>query len=375
MKIKEILDRFEEVANHPNTYISEWIKANDRKAVGAIAPFAPEELIYAAGALPVGMWGGNVNPTDAYKYYPTFYCSVITTITQLCLNNAYENLSAVVCGGLCDGLDDLIENWKAFSDIPMIDCIYPQNTKLECAVDYLTKELRITAEKLSAVTGHVISDYDLADTYKLYNAHRAAMREFSMVAGDHLDVITPLVRRDVFKSAHFMDKKEHLELVSALISELKEEPVHDFKGVRIISTGIIMDSPELLKMLEDNGIGIVGDDIIAESKRYETDIPDGLDLYRQLARQWQNRKGTCLLHEPEKLRGPMLVDMAKERNADGVLECVLKFCEVDEFDYPVLKRIFAKAGIPELHLEIENISATDQQANTRIQAFREMIGK
>jgi benzoyl-CoA reductase/2-hydroxyglutaryl-CoA dehydratase subunit BcrC/BadD/HgdB len=38
-----------------------------------------------------------------------------------------------------------------------------------------------------------------------------------------------------------------------------------------------------------------------------------------------------------------------------------------------MKRIFAEAELPELFLEIESISGNDQQAATRIQAFKEMI--
>jgi benzoyl-CoA reductase/2-hydroxyglutaryl-CoA dehydratase subunit BcrC/BadD/HgdB len=84
-------------------------------------------------------------------------------------------------------------------------------------------------------------------------------------------------------------------------------------------------------------------------------------------------EGCSLLYDPLKKRGSMLVEMAKERKADGVLVGLLKFCEMEEYDYPVMKRIFEEAGLPELFLEIESISGNDQQAATRIQAFKEMI--
>ncbi|MHB8072405.1 2-hydroxyacyl-CoA dehydratase subunit D [Desulfosporosinus fructosivorans] len=375
MKLHELLKRCEDVANNPNKYVIEWKAKTGRKAIGGVAPFPPDEIIYAAGALPVTMFGGAVAPTDAYKYFPQFYCSVVTTSLQLGIQGSYRELSAVVAGCCCDGLKDFVENWKSAVEIPIIDCIYPANRKLEAARVYFTKELRQASERIQAITGHKTTDLDLQHAITLHNEHRAVMREFAEVAVDHLDIFTPTVRHNVFKSALFMDKAEHLPLVRSLIDELKARPVYDFKGVRVISTGIIIDVPDILKMLEENNIAIVGDDVVQESKRYETDTPNGIDLYYQIATRWSNMEGSSLLFDVEKKRGTMLLDMLKNRKADGILYVLLKFCEIDEFDYPIMKQIFREAQVPELFLETENVYSNDQQAATRIQAFKEMVGK
>lgn len=376
MTKEELFARFREVAETPNSYVKDWKRRTGRKVFGAMPPFAPEELIYASGALPVGTWGAAVTPTDAYQYFPTFYCSILTTTLQLGIQGSFRELDAFVCGTGCDGLQDMMEDWKlAVPSIPVIECIYPQRRDLEICKQYMIDELRIAGSKMTAITGHKVTDLDLQRAMYLYNDHRAAMREFSLLAADHLDVITPRIRHDVFKSAHFMDKAEHLELVRALNSELKALPNHDFNGIRVVVTGIIFDSIEMLNMLEENQIGIVGDDVVAESKQYETDIKNGIDLYYQLAQQWCDRRGCCILEDYKKERAPMLVDIARERKADGVIVCSLKFCEPDAYDYPIIRRIFAEAGLPELHLEVENTFSSDQQMATRIQAFREILGK
>ncbi|SDY22672.1 2-hydroxyacyl-CoA dehydratase subunit D [Eubacterium barkeri] len=375
MSLDKLLEKFAAVANNPNAYLVDWKERTGKVAIGGIAPFPPEEIIYAAGALPVTMWGADIEPNDAYKFYPAFYCSVVTTVTQLALQGSYRELAAVVCNCCCDSLNDLMENWKSAIDIPIIECVYPQNRKIEPAKYYMVKDLRLCAEKVEKITEHKITDLDLQHTIHLFNAHRQAMREFSLVAGDHLDVITPLVRRNVFKSAHFMDKAEHLEWVRALIEALKKRPVYLFDGVRVVSTGIMIDSTELMNLLEKNKIGIVGDDVVAESKRYEVDVNNGIDLYYQLADRWSRMEGCSLLYDPSKKRGTMLAEMAKQRSADGVLVCLLKFCEMEEYDYPILRKVFKKAELPELFLEVEATTGNDEQAGTRIQAFCEMLGK
>jgi len=376
MTKEQLIARFSEVANNPNAYVVDWKKRTGRKAFGAMPPFAPEEMIYAAGALPVGTWGAAVTPTDAFQYFPTFYCSILTTTLQLGIQGSYRELDAFVCGTGCDGLQDMMEDWRlAVPSIPVIPCIYPQRRDLEVGKQYMIDELRIAGAKMSEITGQKITDLSLQNAMYVYNAHNRAMREFSELIGDHLDVVTPLVRHDVFKSAHFMDKEEHTQLVNEFNEILKSLPKHEFNGIKVLATGLILDSVEMLKMLEDNNIGIVGDDVVAESKQYEVDIQNGMDLYYQLAQQWYDRKGCCIIQTVKKERAPMLVEMAKARKADGVIVCTLKFCEPEAYDYPIIRKVFANEGLPELHLEVENQYSNDQQAATRIQAFCEMLGK
>lgn len=46
-----------------------------------------------------------------------------------------------------------------------------------------------------------------------------------------------------------------------------------------------------------------------------------------------------------------MIDLYNQRKADGILISIIKFCEEEEFDYPVLKKDFEAEGIPVLYLE------------------------
>jgi benzoyl-CoA reductase/2-hydroxyglutaryl-CoA dehydratase subunit BcrC/BadD/HgdB len=52
---------------------------------------------------------------------------------------------------------------------------------------------------------------------------------------------------------------------------------------------------------------------------------------------------------------------------------MMKFCDPEEYDYPILKKALEKEGIPHLYLEIDQQTGDDQQARTRIQSFVEML--
>jgi benzoyl-CoA reductase/2-hydroxyglutaryl-CoA dehydratase subunit BcrC/BadD/HgdB len=51
----------------------------------------------------------------------------------------------------------------------------------------------------------------------------------------------------------------------------------------------------------------------------------------------------------------------------------MKFCDPEEFDYPIIKEIIEKAGIPLLHIETEQQLDSYEQIRTRIQSFAEML--
>ena len=86
-----------------------------------------------------------------------------------------------------------------------------------------------------------------------------------------------------------------------------------------------------------------------------------------------NRKACCLAHEDFKQRGEMLVEMAQAKKATGVLYCLMKFCDPEEYDYPICRSALQDAGIPTLLLEIDQQSTSCEQARTRIQSFADMI--
>ena len=79
-------------------------------------------------------------------------------------------------------------------------------------------------------------------------------------------------------------------------------------------------------------MSVVGDLTVAESVRYEADVPGRIDPYDSLAEIWERVEGASIALDPQKKRGILLSNLAKSRGADGVIACIVKFCEAEEFD-------------------------------------------
>ena len=58
MSINTLLDEFKVKAATPKQQLAEY-KAQGKKVVGVLPYYAPEELVYAAGIVPMGIWGSN----------------------------------------------------------------------------------------------------------------------------------------------------------------------------------------------------------------------------------------------------------------------------------------------------------------------------
>jgi len=175
------------------------------------------------------------------------------------------------------------------------------------------------------------------------------------------------------KSAQFMEKSAHTMIVGKIIAELKMLPVHQWIGKKVILTGITAEPSDLLTVFSENKIAVVGDDLAQESRQYRTDIPAGGSPLERLAQQWLDRKACSTVHEVNNTRGELLVDMAKKYRADGVVVCLMSFCDVEEYEYPMLAKKMEEAGVPTLCLAIDQSTGDSGQSRTKIQSFVEMM--
>lgn len=372
--VDSIIFQLTEVADHPGKAVKDSIDQTGKKAIGWLPEIVPEEIIYAGGMLPVGCWGGETEINDAKNYLPAFTCSLLMACMEFDMNGTYKNLSGIVVPSMCDQLKCVGQDMMVASSLPVIQIVPPANRKIEAGIRFLETEYQKMKTKLEQIAGHEITDQAIAGAIDVYNDWRQTMREFVLAANDHLDIVTPLVRHKVIKSAYFMDKAKHAQLVKDLIAGLKETDKFEFKGKRVVITGIMAEPDSVLQILEENNLSVVGDNLAQETIQFATDVPAvGRDAIHRLALMFANIEGLSVAYDPEKKRGQMVLDLVKENKADGIIFALFKFCCEEEFDYPILKEQFEARHIPTLYLEIDQQQADAEQARTRIQAFKETL--
>lgn len=373
-ELQNNISRLQAACQNPRAQMEHYL-AQGKKVVGCFAPYAPEELVHASGMIPMGMWGGQTKLVLAKSYLPAFACSIMQANMEFGLCGAYRGMSAVIIPALCDTLRCMTQNWRfGVTSIPVIPIVYPQNRKSPASVDYLISEYETVLTQLHTITGNMMNEAALCRSIDIYNEHNRTMREFAVVANKHLDVISPTVRHAVFKSAFFFEKSEHTAIVKDIIAGLSELPEHNWTGKKVVLTGIMCEPDSLLDLFSENGLAVVGDDLVQESQQYRTDTPEkGGGGLKRLALQWNARYGCSLIHELGKPRGAMLSGLCKETGADGVITCLLKFCDPEEYDQPWFEKNLRDAGYPCVSMEIDQQNTSFEQIRTRLESFCEIL--
>lgn len=370
--LKQLLQELSDASANPKALLQRYL-SEGKKVVGCFPIYTPQELVHAGGMIPMGLWGGQITPMLAGKYNPIFTCSIMRSCLEYGMSGEYKGLSCAIMPMLCDTFRGTSGGWRAgVKDIPLIAFIHPQNRTDSGARDFLADEYKAVRAALEKYTGCTITDAALNSSIEVYNEHSAVMCEFSEVANDHLDVITPVVRHNVMKSAQFLEKGEHTKKVRAIIVELKKLPAHKWTGKKVILTGITAEPDEFLKIFSENNIAVVGDDLAQESRQYRTLISKGNTPIERLAGQWFERFGCSVVHEVDSTRSKMLVDMAKKYEAQGIAVCLMRFCDVEEYEYPFISKESEQAGLHCLCLEIDQSTQNNEQSRTKIQSFAEL---
>lgn len=371
--IDSLLNQLQKIADHPGEAVHRLKKESGKKLVGIAPYYAPEEIVYAAGMLPIGVWGGKVNYSAASHYLPGFACPLMKSLLELAIKGAYDDLSAMVFPGQCENNKLTGQNFKlARQNIPFIPLIHPQNRKSEEGMEYLKREYERIAVQLEAIGGCRISSDALNHSIGIYNEYRRTMRRFCELAPRYGSTIRPRIRHSVIKSAYFMDKAMHTVLVSELNALLESGPEESAVGKRVVITGILSEPVELMDLFEKLRIQVVADDLAQGSRHFRVDVPDGHDPLERLARMWALLEGCSLVFDPEKRRGQMLKALVHRHRADGVVVFMTQFCDPEELDYPIYRKELEAEAIPLLFLEVEPHMQMEQ-ARTRLESFAEML--
>ena len=379
MSIETIVKEFQEIAANPSAQLKKY-KAEGKKVIGVLPYYAPEELVYAAGMVPMGIWGSNNKTISrAKEYCATFYCTLAQLALEMLLDGTMDGLDGLITPTICDTLRPMSQNFRVAigEKIPCIFLAHPQNRFADWGIKFCMDQYNDVKAGLEKIAGHKIANDDILNAIKVYNKSRAARREFVKLASDHCDVITPTKRSAVLKAAFFMLKDEYTAKLEALNAELAALPVCDWKGVKVVTSGIICDTPALLSTSEEHNIAIAADDVAHESRSFRFDAPENVeDGLLALAMQFSSMDYDILLYDKnsdQNRRAEDVVAKVKESGAQGLVLFMQQFCDPEEMEYPYLKKALDAANIPHIKLGVDQQMRDFGQAATAIEAFADVL--
>ena len=374
MNAKDLIAALSQAGRTPKETIARSVRESGKAPIGCFPIYLPEEIIYASGLLPVGMWGGQTAMTEVDRYIQGFCCSVMRANMELGLRGAYQNLKAIVIPTYCDTMKSILANWTvALKEPKVLAYTVLQNRNSSGSLDFILYQNEKLRSDLSEITGKPISDSDIEQAFRVYEDYRAAVRRFVAMVRDYPVSLTPTGRHLILKAAWFMDKKEYTRQLNELLDALSAQPKETLAGPRVVVTGLMMEPVKLLDVFTENRFTIVADDLAHESRQFRTLSRESGSVMERIACRMIDLKGDTFFYEENKSKGSRLIQQVKDERADGVVVCMFKFCDPEEFDYPVYKKELTEAGIPMLYIEVDQQMDSVEQIRTRIQSFAEML--
>mgnify|MGYP001247116847 FL=1 len=379
MAISALIEEFQKVSASPKTMLAKY-KAQGKKAIGVLPYYVPEELVYAAGMVPMGVWGCNGKQEIRSKEYcASFYCTIAQQSLEMLLYGTLDGLSGIITPVLCDTLRPMSQNFKvAMKDkMPVIFLAHPQVRQTAAGKQFTYDAYNEVKGHLEEICGHEITNDAILDAIKVYNKSRAARREFCKLANAHPDLIPASVRAAILRAAYFMLKDEYTAKLEELNKELAAAPAGKFDGHKVVVSGIIYNMPGILKAMDDNKLAVAADDCAYESRSFAVDAPEDLDNGLQaLAVQFAKQKNDVLLYDPDfakNARAEHVCQLVKDSGAEGVVVFMMQFCDPEEMEYPDLKKALDAHHIPHVKIGVDQMTRDFGQAQTALEAFAESL--
>ncbi len=359
--------------------VREWRARTGRMVTGCFPVYAPVELVYAAGMLPVGLFGaGNqIEMAHADSRFQSFICSIVKSTLELAFIDRLEPFDALMFESICDPARNLASVMARNFPQRHVSYVHlPQNMTSPAAVDYLTTEYRRVADELGAVSGHSVGADDLRAALRAFNSLRAQLRELYVLRASAPEKLSTAELYTLVRLATQADPQDALPIIDESIVTARGREARAKDRIRVVVIGSFCEQPplELIAGIEESGCYVVDDDFLLGWRLLKRDVALDGDPFRALASAYLDGSlHASTKHDLRRPRAAALIESARANDAAAVIFLGAKFCEPGLFDYALYRRALEANGIPHLFLEFEEKMWNYDKVQTEVETFVESM--
>jgi len=371
----ETMKRFSAIVEDPRRYLLEW-KGRTRRRVIACSPmYAPEEIIHAAGMLPVTILGSDETITVANNYLHVFLCHPVRSTFDQLLKGGLDFADGLVFSDICDQEKRVASLLRLHLSSRFFHFVrFPKKMHGAGSKEHLMRGLASLRAALENLAGSKITDDELRRSISLYNRTRTLLTQAYQLRRDSPESFSGDELSIIVAAAMVMPKEEYNPLLSDFLKQQQSHKAPAEDRVRLVITGNPCEylEPGISQMIEEVGGVVVDDDVFTGSRYFASAVPEVGDPLVALADGYLQGIACPTKHDPRKKWADHVLAIAKQSKASGVVVLLPKYCEIFAFEYPHLKGLLAENGVPHLLLECDHSGAT-AGTKTRLQAFVETL--
>jgi benzoyl-CoA reductase/2-hydroxyglutaryl-CoA dehydratase subunit BcrC/BadD/HgdB len=341
--------------------------------------YMPEELVYAAGAVPVGLIrGGSPEPiAERAAYMPRFFdtfCRAQIAYRMSGDDPLYQTVDLLVVPITDNNVRAIADSWDFYSNVETFRFGVPHD-KEEDAFDYYLEGLHLLKDKLEKVTGNKIEDSKLGEAIALSNSMWESLEKISLLRQSSRP---PLSGEEFVRLNHasfYADKPTLIECLQSLYKALKGKEGASPKA-RVLLTGstLAMGDYKILDLAQRAGAAVVVEEFAEGMRHYWERVNLNGDLMEALADRYFRRRVPPAWFRPSRERIDFVMKLAKDFTVDGIIWYQLMYRESYDMQSFYFQRILEKEmGLRMLKVASDYDAAEIGPLSTRVETFIETI--
>jgi len=355
-----------------------------RIPIGYFCNYVPEELIYAAGLIPLRLISGGDKESESSggEYITPNSCSYAKSCIGYRASGKdpfFAQVNHVVESPACVQMEWVLESLERYFGVKIIPIGLPRKFCDDQALAYYLRELEDFQRQLEAIAGKKIDQEDLRQTIELYNSIRQRIRTIYGFLKDEHPPISWLEVLEIAQAGFVLDRRRYLELLDSILEELEQSKggtKRKDERPRLLITGSILAAGDtkLLDLINELGINIVIDELCTGSRWFWSDVQDC--SLQALGHRYLRKVPCATLPDARKTnntRKDHLRNLIEQYRIEGVISYTLRFCDAYSFKIEDDRRWLGEMGIPLLHINSDYSSINLGQIRTRMEAFMELL--
>lgn len=325
-------------------------RAAGRKVLGKVGFDVPDELVMAAGMLPVQVYADPAKPllqTDTYLEHA--FEPVVRAQFERLVDGTYSDLTDYIA--ISNSTDIVIRIYlylrelkrvepdKKIPPITFIDWLFTRHRLHQTRNEFV---ISLFKQQLEQWCGYAITDDQIRAAGIICNENREALRRMAQLRHGEEVHISGSEALVIIGAGLFMEKEQHTALVRQVTEDARAWPV--LEGPRVFFTGANQEDTALYEKIENTGMVIVGEDTDWGDRYYDRDYNLEYPVIRAIVDRYMLRefsaKKTFVSQRVEALDREVAA-----AHAQGVIFYTNVYDEVATWDMPKQRKSLEARGI------------------------------
>lgn len=362
-------------------YAENWKKeAKTRVLVASMPVYFPREIAHAADCLAVGIMGAGdkkqIIKGDAF--YQSYICRIPRGIIELLLDKNLDIFDGFIFPSICDvirNLSGMFRILKKNSFVKYLD--FPQNFENGIGGIFYVQELRKILDLIFEINRVKVTSEKLNLSINLYNYNRRLIEDIYDLRQQFPWRISTEALYYILRAGLVIPVEEHNCILEEVYSCLQNDIGEPMDKIRVVVIGAFCEQPPLglIRTIEMSGCYIVDDDFLSGMRWIEGDVNSNTDNPLEALSDAYIRKSrfSSTVFSVNGMKGKRIIELARKRNADGIIFCAPSFCDPALLDQPILQKACSDAGLRFISFQYSENTGQFKVIKEQVGAFSDSI--